>query len=337
MSGERPDDLMQLCPPQPPYFDAERGAWIFSRYADIMAALHNPCLEPEAYAPGAAKATVRARTQEKLSTTRLREWQSQIEPLACNLVNSLEMHRPVDLVREFAEPWCATLACLVTGADAQDPRLLELARCVSAAAADPHNVAAKTAASAANQELERRIPTDSIPMATATFVALAHTLPGLLANMWLALLRHPEELTRLRNDTALVPAAMEELLRFAGLARAFSRVAAETVTLAGATIQRGQKVILLLNSANRDPASFSEPNRVDVTRRSAGHLAFGAGPHSCVAASLIRMAVTIATTVFLRRFQHVEVREPVEWRGGTGFRAPAALYVENRCPDSAAE
>lgn len=317
--AERPDDLSIARPPENPRFDPQLDAWALSRYADVMAALQDFRLQPIGYS--------KADVQTGFPPARLKEWQARLEPLADKIIDGLPAARKLDLVREFAEPWCAALACLVTGADPADQRLLKFARQVSARAADPHDTNSKAAATSANRELERTMPS-GIPMAAPTFVALAQTLPAFLANAWLALLRHRAELSRLRAHPEIMSGAVEELLRYAGLARVLFRRAATSIRFGEVTMAPGQCVALLLFSANRDPARFPNPNRLDLTRRAVGHLAFGTGPHSCVGASLIRMAAAIATSAFVRRFQNVQLCDPVDWRGsGAGFRAPVALYV----------
>jgi len=145
-----------------PYFDSALGAWVLRRYADVLAALHDPRLSQV----GATSQGTRSHTRAALSLSRIVKWQSQIEPLARSMMDALPSDRPVDLVGEFAQPWCAELACIVTGVDRKDCRqLTELARLVSAAAADPDDPALKSTASAANDELKRRVPVGSIPMA----------------------------------------------------------------------------------------------------------------------------------------------------------------------------
>jgi cytochrome P450 len=307
-----------------PHFDPALGAWVLRRYPDVLAALHDPRLSPV----GATNEGIRSRTLAALPLSRVIEWQAQIEPLARSMMDALPADRPVDLVSEFAQPWCEELACIVTGVDRNERRpLVELARLVSAAAADPDDPELKSTASAANYELERKVPGGSIPMAGPAFVALSQTLPAFLAKAWLALFRHPVQLSLLRENADLMPGAIEELLRYAGLARVIFRVARAAVDLGGAPIAQGDRVALMLSLANRDPDRFLEPNRLDLTRQAAGHLAFGSGSHSCAGASLIRVPAGIATRAFVRKFGVAELRKPVEWRGGAGFRTPAALFV----------
>ena len=86
-------------------------------------------------------------------------------------------------------------------------------------------------------------------------------------------------------------------------------------------------MILMLASANRDPEQFPDPDRLDITRAAAGQIALGAGPHSCVGASLIRMAAAVATGAFVSRFDTAMRGTSIEWRGGSGFRWAASLQV----------
>jgi cytochrome P450 len=320
----------------PPRFDAAQSAWILSRYADVLAALREPRLWPvSARSAGnpeipdeAAQSRVRSETTAALSPTILTEWQRQIEPLASEMVTGLPVDRAVDLVSEFAEPWSLKVAAIVTGPDpATCERMVECARDVSAASADPDNAELQSRAATSKPELDRSFTQGPEKLRGPTFVALSQTLPRLLGNMWLALLQHPAELKRLQAQPDLLPSAIEELLRYAGLTQTLYRRATANIALAGVSIAEGQRVILQLAAAHRDPARFSEPDRLDITRRDSAHFTLGAGPHSCVGAPLIRMAATIATSAFVQRFSTAKLDGPVEWSGGSGFRSPASLRV----------
>jgi cytochrome P450 len=160
-----------------------------------------------------------------------------------------------------------------------------------------------------------------------TYVALAQTLPGFLANAWLELFRRSEEADRLRAQPERMPEAVEELLRHASPARAVFRRARAALSIGRARLAPGDRVILMLSAANHDPAQFPEPGRLDVRRDAAGHLAFGGGAHSCSGAPLIRVAVAVATDALLRGTSTVEPVGAVEWIGGFAIRAPASLPV----------
>ncbi len=123
----------------------------------------------------------------------------------------------------------------------------------------------------------------------------------------------------------LMPEAVEELLRHAGPARAIFRRASAGMSIGGARVAPGDRVILMLSAANHDPARFPEPDRLDVRRDASGHVALGGGAHACPGAPLIRMAVAVATGALLGRTSAVEPAGEVEWIGGFSIRAPASL------------
>jgi hypothetical protein len=337
LSADTPlnDQLLDpLLPPRPvaPYYDPSQDAWVISRHADVLAALREPRFrltnEPKEVSDTGMQSRLRSETLAALSAARLAEWQAQIEPVAYTLIDQLPGGHPIDILREFARPWSLATAVIVTGADtSRAERLASLARQVSLATADPADSSLQFAAAEANTELKQILRDSTIPRSGAVFVALSQTLPCFLANAWLALLRHPEELARLRAEPDLMPQAMEELLRYAGLTRQISRYSEAALKLREITIAEGARVILLLASANRDPEQFPDPDRLDLTRRPSGPLAFGTGPHACVGASLIRMAASVATRVVVERFLESETIAPVEWCGGSVFRWAASLYV----------
>jgi cytochrome P450 len=336
----RPDKqyVDPLSPPRPaaPYRDPSREAWVLSRYADVLAAFREPRLQlgrgrsedPPEVSDTGLQSRMRLETLAALSASKLAEWQVQVERLALTLIDQLPRSRPVDIVQEFARPWSLATAIIVTGANPADSeRLGGLAAQISLATADPSHSAVHGDVTAANMELERNLQNSTIPMGGPAFVALSQTLLCFLANAWLALLRNPSELARLRNQPTLMPRAIEELLRYAGIAQKVSRHAIAPVTLGDISIAQGGRVILLLASANRDPDQFPLPDRLDLTRRIAGQVAFGVGPHSCVGASLIRTMAAVATRVFVDSFAEGQGNRPIEWRGGSGFRWAASLHV----------
>jgi cytochrome P450 len=125
---------------------------------------------------------------------------------------------------------------------------------------------------------------------------------NVVGNGVLALLRHPAELARLRADPALVPAAVEEMIRYDAPLQLFERTATEDVAIGGVTVPAGQKIAALLGSANRDPAAFADPDRFDVGRTDNPHIGFGAGIHYCLGAPLARVELQVTLTTLLRRF-----------------------------------
>ena len=271
---------------------------------------------------------MRWETIEALSPAQLRAWRERIVPEVDGLINSLPTGEPVDLMDGYARPLCLSLAAMVTGIsrDAAEG-LREMARWVSASAAEPYDPAVRLGAKAANAELRGCFHSGPEPLRDSGFVALSHTLPCLLGNAWFALLQHPQEWSLMHQQPELTEQAIEELLRYAGLARILFRTVTADLDLNGFSIRKGERIILRIVAANRDPERFSEPHRLDVTRRGGGHFTLGAGPHSCVAAGLIRMVATTLTHPLLQRFRSASLTLPVRWQGGSGFRSPSSLWV----------
>jgi cytochrome P450 len=335
-------DVMVPPPPAAPYFDREHGGWILSRYADVTTALRESRLWP-VIAHGEDQSKTRDETgrlrlrpdvQESLAASRLAEWQAQMQPPARGALEALPRDRPVDLLGEFVKPWCLTLAMLVTGADPADrERLSELGSTVFAGTGEPDCSPLRAEAARATVELERVFEHLGVPMGEPTFIAISQTSARLLSNAWLALFSHPSEYARLRAQPDLMPGAVEELLRYAGIVRRVFRQATEDLDLGGARILKGDRVLLMLASANRDPEQFPQPNRLDVSRHIAGQVSLGMGRNSCVGAMLIRMAAAVATRTLIETFAEGEVAGPVEWHLASGFCFPIVVPVWlRRCP-----
>ncbi len=162
-------------------------------------------------------------------------------------------------------------------------------------------------------------------------VAGHETTVGLIGNAVVHLLANPDQLQLVRDDPSLLPAAIEELLRYEGpVERTLNRWAATDVELGGQTIRRGELVIAILGSAGRDADRFPEPDRLDVCRADSKHLAFGRGSHYCLGAPLARLEAEIALATLFRRLPRLRLAvEPneLEWRPTPGFRRVATLPV----------
>jgi pimeloyl-[acyl-carrier protein] synthase len=180
---------------------------------------------------------------------------------------------------------------------------------------------------AAEQSGDRLSEEELVSTCILLLVAGHETTMNLIGNGMLALLRHPGELARLRDEPSLVPNAIEELLRYDGTVQMTGRTAKAPFDIAGNTIEPGEICILLLGSANRDPERFHDPERVDVTRRDIKHLAFGGGAHYCLGAPLARVEAQIAFTEILKRLPEslrLATDEP-EWRDNIVLRGMKSL------------
>ncbi|WP_194392417.1 cytochrome P450 [Bradyrhizobium sp. CCBAU 51765] len=149
------------------------------------------------------------------------------------------------------------------------------------------------------------------------FGAGHETTVNLIGNGLLALHRNPDQLALLKARPELMEGAIEEFLRYDSSVQMTGRVALEDVDLGGVTIPRGESVLCLLGSANRDPAVYPDrPDRLDVTRANVKPLSFGGGIHFCLGAQLARIEAEIAIATLLRRLPDLRIDdvENPEWR-----------------------
>jgi pimeloyl-[acyl-carrier protein] synthase len=162
-----------------------------------------------------------------------------------------------------------------------------------------------------------------------TMVGGQETTTNLIGNGVLTLLRHPDELKRLRADPSLIPSAVEELLRYESPSQHTARLAPDDVELGGRRIRKRDAVIAVMGAGNRDPERFPEPDRLDITRKDNRHLAFGWAAHFCFGAALARLEGQIAFERILARLPHLtlDTRAPLEWRQNLGLRGLTALHV----------
>jgi cytochrome P450 len=161
---------------------------------------------------------------------------------------------------------------------------------------------------------------DDEVLATATLLLFAghETTRHLIGGGVLALLRHPAQMTRLRAKPELMTSAVEEFLRYDTPGQLIWRVAAADVQIDGRGIRQDQAVRLLLGAANRDPARFPDPDRLDLDRHPNPHLAFGGGIHHCPGAALARLEAAVAIGAVLRRWPRLALASEPEW--GPTFR-----------------
>jgi cytochrome P450 len=137
-------------------------------------------------------------------------------------------------------------------------------------------------------------------------VAGHETTVNLISGGALELMERPDQLARVRDDVSVVRGAVEEMLRFVCPVQLTGRVALQDMEVAGATLSKGEFSMLLIGSANRDPAAFSAPESFDVTRTDNNHLGFGFGIHHCLGAPLARLEAQIALPALLRRARRIE-------------------------------
>ena len=170
-------------------------------------------------------------------------------------------------------------------------------------------------------------------LSTAFLLVMAgfDTTVNLIASGSLALLPHPEQTARLRQDPSLLPAAVEELLRFTSpVNHANDRFTMEDVPIGGVVIPAGEWVVPVIASADWDPARFPDPDRLDLDRDASGHVAFGHGIHHCLGAPLARMEAEVALSALLARFPRISLAVPQSelcWRPVSLMNGLEALPV----------
>lgn len=165
-------------------------------------------------------------------------------------------------------------------------------------------------------QLANKMPSDGVPMGDRDFdnyflllvIAGNETTRHAISNAMLGLIEQPDQLNLLQADPALIPHAVEELLRWASPVHHFRRTATRDVEMHGKTINEGDKVVMWFGSGNRDHEQFTDPYRIDVTRTNVDHLTFGKGsPHLCLGSNLARMEVRLMFEELLPRLGSVEV------------------------------
>ncbi|MFI2352433.1 cytochrome P450 [Streptomyces sp. NPDC019443] len=159
-------------------------------------------------------------------------------------------------------------------------------------------------------------------------IAGHETTTHFIGNAAVALLRHPHAADQLRRQPDLMPAAVEELLRYDSPVQLMLRRARHDLDLAGRTIAAGQVVLLVCGAANRDPAVFPDPHVLDFQRPGGRHVAFGYGPHFCLGAALARLEGAIVLKALLTRLPGLQLDgTPLQWQRSVNFRGLTHLNV----------
>jgi cytochrome P450 len=157
-------------------------------------------------------------------------------------------------------------------------------------------------------------------------VAGNETTTNLIGNGVIALLRHPDQLARLRHDPAHMPAAVEELVRFDSPVQITSRMVVEERELHGHRMRRGQQIVLVIGAGNRDPARYADPERLDLDRPDTRPLSFGHGLHYCLGAQLARLEAQIGLVHLLERYPALRFADaPIAWGDNMILRGPRVL------------
>jgi cytochrome P450 len=301
-------------------------------------------------------ARLRKLVTKAFTARRVERLRPRIAAITAGLLEDMSGRAELDLLASFAFPLPITVICELLGVpagDRDDFRAWSATIVANSAAPEVFHahatamvryftalLAAKrresgddllSALIAARDEEDRLSEDELVSMAFLLLVAGHETTVNLIASGVLALLLNPAELARLRAEPALIGGAVEELLRYVNpVNHTTFRCAAEPVEIGGVRISRGDPVLVALSGADRDPARFGDPDRLDLGRDSSGHLAFGHGIHYCLGAPLARLEAQIAVSRLLARFGSISLAVPADslrWRPSTLIHGLESLPV----------
>jgi cytochrome P450 len=283
------------------------------------------------------------------SARRIEDMRPRIQAIVDAIIDRVTPRGAMDLIADFAYRLPVTVICDMLGIPEEDREMFHTS---SRGGGRLLDLAPLTAAEIAQQnafnlamadyfqrlfDLRRKKPGDDLTThlvqaeeagdklsneeLTANIILLFgaghETTVNLIGNGLLALHRNPDQLQLLRDDASLVPNAIDELLRYDSSVQVTGRTTLEDVAeIGGIALPKGQSVVCLLGSANRDPAVYTDPDRLDVKRSDIHPLSFGGGIHYCVGAQLARIEGEIAIATLLRRLPHLRLDniESPDWR-----------------------
>jgi cytochrome P450 len=374
----------------PVYWDERWGSWVLTRYADVVAALHDPRLsavhhgrsQDTSWLPEEWRASLGPVLQalgrlmlfvDPPDHTRLRglvnkaftprvveNMRGQIMTLVDELLDAVRDRGQMDVIADFAYPLPAIVIAQMLGVPPEDRDRFRAWSDDFGTLLDDYGLTLENAARSLSGMAEfmayfrpmiarrRRQPASDLLSALATaeergdvlsedellancvlLLGAGHgTTTHLIGNGLLALLCHPDQAARLRDDPAVAAGAVNELLRYDGPVQLTGRAATTDLEIGGRHIAAGQGVTTVLGAANHDPAQFPDPDVLDITRPESRHVAFGYGAHFCVGAPLARLEASIALPALLRCLPNLRLQtEAPEWEPSMVFRGLRSLPV----------
>ena len=287
------------------------------------------------------------------------ELEPQIQHLVTELLDDIEGKDRFDLISDFAFPLPVTVIVEMLGVPAQDiDRFRDWSNDIALTVEPTLDDEQTRRMEESFQELldyfediiERRLKEPQDDMITALLnveaegdrlsrgellstltlllVAGNETTRNFIGNGMLALLKHPDQLQRLRDNPDMLDSALDELLRYDSPVQMDQRMVYEDVDIQGHRIRAGQRVINAIGAANRDPEVFANPDKLDIGRREKSHLSFGRGIHYCLGSPLAMMEGRIAFSSLLDRFPSMSLVAEPEFREQIVLRGVEDLWVE---------
>ena len=333
--------------PSPEYFEA-LGAPEVSPIAKVM-------VKQMLFMDAPAHTRLRKLAGLSFTPARVRILRQHIQKIAARLIDDIQARGDgkMDLLADFAEPlpaivtaemlgvpvedhvrlkdWSVTFAEMLGNFQHNPDRLGGVLRAVESLTEYFQNAIAEKRKSqrdgllhafmTAELDGDRLTEEEIVANCIVTMVGGLETTTNLIANGMLTLLRNPDRLAELRGDLGIIPAAVEELLRYESPSQHTARLAPEDTVLGGKQIRKRQAVIAVMAAGNRDPERFPDPDRLDFSRPDNRHLAFGWAAHFCFGAPLARLEGQISFETLLRRFPKLKLTgEPLVWRENLGLR-----------------
>ena len=301
---------------------------------------------------------LRALVHKAFTPRLIEQMRDEIQELTNELLDAAEPRGSMDLIADFALPLPLTIIGRILGVPAKDndkfhcwtktllsagtnvnyvvfiPTIMRfmgyLKKLIKERRARPKDDLI-TALVQAKDGSDKLNGDEVLAMIFLLLVAGHETTVNLIGSGSLALLEHPDQLAKLRCEPEIIKPAIEELLRFVcPVEMATERYAREDIMIAGTTIPRGELVLAVIGSANRDANYFYNPDSLDITRENNKHLAFGLGAHYCLGAPLSRLEGQIAISTLIRRMPNLRLSiapDQIRWRGGIILRGLEALPV----------
>lgn len=303
-------------------------------------------------------ARLRALVHKAFTPRLIEQMREQIQALTNELLDAVEPNGSMDLIADFALPLPLTVIGRILGVPSEDndkfhrwtktmisggtnrnlfvlvPSMMSfmgyLKKLIKQRRAAPKDDLV-TALVQARDGSDSLSEDEILAMIVILLVAGHETTVNLIGSGTLALLEHPDQLAKLRNEPTLIKTAIEELVRFVcPVETATERYAREDIPIVGTTIPRGELVLAVLGSANRDAKYFDNPDALDITRSNNKHLSFGHGVHYCLGAPLARLEGQIAISTLLQRLPNLHLSvapDQLRWRGAFVLRGLEALPV----------
>jgi cytochrome P450 family 130 len=334
---EEMHDIYRILRDDYPVFVTPEGSYILSRFADVWDAVHDPagfsstCAEADQLMPQMIymdpprHTALRSLVSRAFTPRRVAQLEDRIRQVATGLVDQFAARGSCEFVHEFAAPLPSIVMADLIGVPEEHRESFRTWTEAFLEVTGPGDISerAQNIYQLFGQLLQdrRRAPTDDLMSALIEarvdgaslseddllgfcfllLIAGNDTTTSLIGNGAELLARHPRQRDNLVSDPALIPAAVEEMVRIEAPTQALPRTATRDVTLHGVTVPAGSRVMLLWGSANLDEREFPDPDRFDIHRAAPRHLGFGHGIHFCLGAPLARLESRVAFEVLLAR------------------------------------